>query len=79
MTRTKDLRTAGEHELRRLAARYPGTLHPRTSLEAFPQDAWQGVIERYRQPLAERITHWIKAGAVLATFAGLGVLLAWRG
>lgn len=73
------LMLAGEHELRRLATRYPGTLHPRTLREAFPQDHWRGAIEHHRRPLAERVAAWIKAGAVLATFAGLGVLLAWRG
>jgi hypothetical protein len=51
----------------------------RTLREAFPQDHWQGAIEHHRRPLAERVASWIKAGAVLATFAGIGVLLAWRG
>ncbi len=54
--------------------------HARTLAEAWPQHyAWQGVITHYRRPLAERVAAWIKAGAVLATFAGIGVMLAWRG
>jgi hypothetical protein len=54
--------------------------HPRTLAEAWPQHyAWRGVLTRYRRPLAERVAHWITAGALLAAFAGLGVLLAWRG
>lgn len=47
---------------------------------AWPQhDAWRGVITHHRQPLATRVAGWIGTAAVLATFAGIGVLLAWRG
>jgi energy-converting hydrogenase Eha subunit F len=54
--------------------------HPRTLAEAWPQHyAWRGVITRYRAPLAERITSLVCTLATLATFAGIGVLLAWRG
>jgi hypothetical protein len=54
--------------------------YPRTTVEAWPQrESWRGVVTHYRRPLAERVAAWIKAGAVLATFAGIGVLLAWRG
>lgn len=48
---------------------------PRTS-QAEP---WRGVIEHHKRPLTERVASWIKTGAVLVTFAGIGVLLAWRG
>ena len=81
------LELAGQAELQRLQARWPSRVttlntrrHPRTMAEAWPQHhAWQGVITRHRRPLAERVATWIKAGAVLATFAGIGVLLAWKG
>ena len=29
--------------------------HPRSLMEAFPADHWQGVITRYRRPLGERV------------------------
>lgn len=53
--------------------------HPRTLAEAFPCDAWRGVITRYRRPLAERIVVLAGQIAVLALFAVIGVMLAWRG
>lgn len=54
--------------------------HPKTLSDAWPQhDAWRGVITHHRRPLAERVVGWIGTAAVLATFAGIGVLLAWRG
>jgi hypothetical protein len=54
--------------------------HPRSLAEAWPQHyAWRGVITRHRRPLAERIVVLVGHLAVLALFAALGVLLAWRG
>lgn len=52
--------------------------HPRSLLEAWPAHYPQSVTH-YRRPLAERVAAWIKTAAVLATFAVIGVLLAWRG
>ena len=40
--------------------------HPRTLMEAFPSDHWQGVVTRYRRPLGERI-----ASALLAITLGV--------
>jgi hypothetical protein len=52
----------------------------RTLTEAFPQHyAWRGVLTHYRRPLAERITRALGTAAVLATFALIGGMLAWRG
>ena len=54
--------------------------HPRTLAEAWPQHyAWRNVLTHHRQPLDMRVAYWIKAGAVLATLAGIGILLAIRG
>lgn len=53
---------------------------PRTLIEAFPAHyAWRNVVTHYRRPLAERLTRWLCNAAVLATFAVIGVQLAWRG
>lgn len=53
---------------------------PRTLTEAFPQHyAWRGVLTHHRRPLAERLTRWLCQAAVLATFALIGGMLAWRG
>jgi hypothetical protein len=77
------LQLAGEAELRRLREQWPALntrRHPRSMVEAWPQrEAWRGVITRHRRPLAERVATWIQVSAVLATLAGIGVLLAWRG
>ena len=40
--------------------------HPRSLMEAFPADHWQGVIMHYRRPLSERI-----ADALMAIVMGL--------
>lgn len=52
--------------------------HPRSLLEAWPAHYSQS-ITHYRRPLAERVGRLIGHLAVLALFAALGVLLAWRG
>lgn len=55
--------------------RFPRTLH-----EAWPQRyAWRNVITHYPRPLAERVARAVSTAAVLALFAGIGCLLAWRG
>ena len=36
----------------------------RTMMEAFPADHWQGVITRYRRPLAERIADVLMAAVI---------------
>ena len=38
--------------------------HPRTLLEEFPADHWQGVITHYRRPRAERIADWLMAAVM---------------
>ena len=40
--------------------------HPRSLMEAFPRDHWQGVITHYRRPLGERV-----ADVLLAVILGL--------
>ena len=40
--------------------------HPRSLMEAFPADHWQGVITHYRRPIAERI-----ANVLMAVILGL--------
>lgn len=53
--------------------------HPRTLVDAWPQYyAWRGVLTHYRQPLHMRLAYWIKASAVLATVAAVGIALASR-
>ena len=48
---------------------------PRTSLA----EPWRGVIEHHRAPLPQRLAGWLGMAGVLALFAGIGCLLAWRG
>lgn len=40
--------------------------HPRSLMEAFPQDHWRGVVEVHKRPLQERV-----ADAVFATVLGI--------
>jgi len=41
--------------------------HPRTLVEAFPQhEAWRGVVEHHKRPLAERV-----ADVIFATVLGI--------
>ena len=46
--------------------------HPRSLMDAFPADHWQGVITHYRRPRAERIADFLMAvilGLCAAMFA----------
>ena len=53
--------------------------HPRTLDEAFPYGAHYGcAVEAYRRP-GGGFWAFIRACFCLAVFAGIGVLLAWRG
>jgi hypothetical protein len=71
MSRRADLQAAGDRALRLVNS--TTRRFPRTS-QAEP---WRGVVTHYRRTLAERVAAWIKAGALLATLAGIGALL-WR-
>lgn len=54
-----------------------------TTTKRFPRtsqaEPWRGVIEHHRAPLTERLAGWLGTAGVLALFAGIGCLLAWRG
>lgn len=50
---------------------------PRTLRDA-SRDPWD-YVEHHRAPLPQRLAGWLGMAGVLALFAGIGCLLAWRG
>lgn len=49
--------------------------YPRTLQEAFPRDAWVGVIERHRRPLAERVITVIQGVVWFGVLIGAGAAI----
>lgn len=53
--------------------------HPRSLAEAFPDERSPAAFGPYRAPWLQRVWPVVAWLALAALFAGLGVLLAWRG